>query len=63
MKKIALAVAIMAVAATATNAGSYVEPVMEAPVIIEETSSSSSGGLIIPLLLLLLVAAAVAANN
>jgi hypothetical protein len=63
MKKLAIATAVLAFAATATYAGSYVEPVMEAPVIIEETSSSSSGGLVIPLLLLLLVVAAVAANN
>ena len=62
MKKIVLAVAITAIAATATYAGGMAEPVMEAPVIMEEAASSSAGGLLVPLLLLVLVAAAVAAS-
>lgn len=61
MKKIVLAAAITAIAATASYAGGMAEPVMEAPVIVEE-AASSSGGLLVPLLLLVLVAAAVASD-
>ncbi len=62
MKKIALAAAITAVAATAAFAGGLEAPVMEMAPMVEETSSSSAGGFIVPLILLLLVAAAVANN-
>ena len=57
MKKLVLAAALTAVATT-SFAGSYSEPVIEAPVIIEEAGSSSTG-VLLPLLLLVLVAAAV----
>ena len=62
MKKIALAAAIVAVAATATFAGGLDVPVMEPMVVVEETSASSAGGFIVPLILLLVVAAVVASN-
>ena len=62
MKKIALAVAITAVVATAAFAGGMDAPVMEMAPMMEETSASSAGGLLVPLILLLLVAAAVASN-
>jgi hypothetical protein len=57
MKKLVLAAALTAVATT-SFAGSYSEPVIEAPVIIEEAGSSSTG-VLLPLLLLALVAVAV----
>jgi len=57
MKKLVLAAALTAVATT-SFAGSYSEPVIEAPVIIEEAGSSSTG-VLLPMLLLALVAAAV----
>lgn len=61
MKKFVTA-AVFALSATASFAGGYSEPVIEAPVIVEETSSSSAGGYVVPLLILALVAAAVAAD-
>ena len=61
MKKIALAAAITAVAATAAFAGGMEAPVMEMAPMVEETSGSSAGGLLLPLILLALVIAAVAA--
>ena len=62
MKKLALAAALSA-AATTGFAGSYAEPVMEAPVIVEETNASSSAaGVWVPLLILAIVAAVVAAD-
>lgn len=60
MKKFVLAAAMTAAASTAF-AGSYADPIIEAPVIVEE-ASSSSGGVLLPLFLLVLVAAAVAAD-
>ena len=57
MKKLVLAAALTAVATT-SFAGSYSEPVIEAPVIIEEAGSSANG-VLLPLFLLALVAAAV----
>ena len=57
MKKLVLSAALTAVATT-SFAGSYSEPVIEAPVIIEEAGSSSTG-VLLPMLLLALVAAAV----
>ncbi len=62
MKKIVLAAAIVAVAATATFAGGLDVPVMEPMVVVEETSASSAGGFVVPLILLLVVAAVVASN-
>jgi len=62
MKKIALAVAITAVAATAAFAGGLEVPVMEMAPMVEETKAGSAGGFIVPLILLLLVAAAVASS-
>jgi hypothetical protein len=64
MKKLVLAAALSA-AATTGYAGSMadakMEPMIEAPVIVEEATSSSAG-ILVPLLLLVLVAAAVAAD-
>ncbi|QBF34111.1 hypothetical protein [Thalassococcus sp. S3] len=60
MKKLVLAAAFAGAASTAF-AGNIVEPVVEAPVIVEETTGSSQG-ILLPLLLLVLVAAAVAAD-
>jgi len=62
MKKLALAVAITAVASTAVYAGGMDAPMMEEAVMVEHTTSSSAGGMVVPILLLLLVAAAVASN-
>ena len=62
MKKIALAAAITAVAATAAFAGGLEAPVMAIEPMVVEQSGSSAGGFIVPLILLLLVAAAVANN-
>ncbi len=60
MKKLVLAAALTAVATTA-SAGSYVEPVMEAPVVVEETNASSSSKAVwIPLVVLAVIAAAIA---
>ncbi|MGH1330119.1 MAG: hypothetical protein ACRBBK_04505 [Paracoccaceae bacterium] len=59
MKKI-VAAATFALVGSAAFAGGYIEPVMEAPVIVEQASGSSAGGFIVPLLILALVAAAVA---
>lgn len=62
MKKLVLAAALSAAASTAF-AGSYAEPVIEAPVIVEETAaSSSSAGVWVPLVLLAIVAAVIAAD-
>ncbi len=62
MKKLVLAAALTAAASTGF-AGSYQEPVMEAPVIVEETAASSSAaGIWVPLLLLAIVAAVIAAD-
>ncbi len=62
MKKLVLAAALSAAASTAF-AGSYAEPVIEAPVIVEETAASSSAaGVWIPLVLLAIVAAVVIAD-
>ncbi len=58
MKKLALA-AVLAATATAASAGSYAEPVIEAPVIVEETSSSSTG-IVLPLIALAVIAAVIA---
>ena len=59
MKKIALAAAITAVAATAAFAGGLDAPMMEAAPMVEEAAGSSAGGFVVPLLLLALVALAV----
>lgn len=62
MKKLVLAAALSAAASTAF-AGSYAEPVIEAPVIVEETAASSSAaGVWVPLVLLAIVAAVVIAD-
>ncbi|RYH10858.1 hypothetical protein [Tropicimonas sp. IMCC6043] len=60
MKKFALA-AVLSLAATATFAGGYSEPVIE-PVIIEEETGSSSG-VWIPLLIFAVIAAAAAGSH
>jgi hypothetical protein len=62
MKKLVLAAALSAAASTAF-AGSYAEPVIEAPVVVEETNASSSAaGVWVPLVLLAIVAAVVIAD-
>ena len=58
MKKLALAAAL-SLAATATFAGGYEEPVIE-PVIIEEDTGTSGGGLWLPLLIFIVIGAAAA---
>lgn len=60
MKKLVLAAALAAAASTAT-AGTVVEPVVEAPMVVEEAQGSSTGW-VLPLVLLVLVGAAVASN-
>lgn len=64
MKKLALAAAVSAVAATASFAGNP-EPMMtmEPTPVVETASSSSGGGLLVPLIILGLVALVVANNN
>ncbi len=63
MKKLLSASALsLVLAATTTQAGSLVDPVIEAPVIVEEAASSSAGAAV-PLLLLALVAIALASNS
>ena len=56
MKKLVLAAALTA-AASAGFAGTPVEPIIEAPVIVEEAAGSSSG-IIIPLIVLAVILAA-----
>ncbi len=62
MKKVALAAAITAVAASSAFAGSYVEPIIEPEIVVEEAAGTSNAGLIVPLLLIAIVAAAVASD-
>jgi len=63
MKKLFIASAMScALAATTVSAGSYADPIIEAPVIVEEAESSSSGALI-PILLFVVIAAALASNS
>ena len=61
MKKFALAAAL-SLAATATFAGGYEEPIIE-PVIIEEETGSSGGGIWVPLLIFAVIAAAAAGHH
>lgn len=61
MKKIALAAAFAAAAATTASAGNIVEPMVEAPVVVEQATESSAG-ILLPLILLALVAVAVAGD-
>ncbi|RBI77602.1 hypothetical protein DQW77_00995 [Roseovarius sp. TE539] len=62
MKKLVLAAALTG-AASFASAGTYEEPVIEAPVIVEETeASSSAAGVWVPLVLLAIVAAVIAAD-
>lgn len=58
MKKIVIAAALVAVAATAAHAGSMADPIVE-PMVIEEAAGSSAAGIWVPLLLLAIVAVAV----
>ena len=60
MKKLVLAAALTAGASTAM-AGTLVEPIMEAPVIVEEAAGSSAG-VLVPLILLVILAAAAASD-
>ena len=59
MKKLVIAVAVVAATASAAFAGTPAEPIIEAPVIVEAAEGSSSG-ILLPLILLVLVAAAAA---
>ena len=56
MKKIILTAALIAAASTASACG-MMEPVMEAPVMIEDATAGPSSGMLMPLLLLVVIAA------
>jgi hypothetical protein len=58
MKKLTLALSAAALLSTTAHAGSYADPTIEAPVIIEDTTSSSSGELLVLYLASLVVIAA-----
>ncbi|WP_407495996.1 hypothetical protein [Pseudooceanicola sp. MF1-13] len=58
MKKLTLALFAAALMTTSAQAGSYADPVIEAPVIVEDTTSSSSGELLVLYLASLVVIAA-----
>ena len=55
MKKVMLVAAIAALAATAAQAGTLIDPIVEPQVIVEQSSSSSAAGIIVPLIFLALV--------
>jgi fructose-bisphosphate aldolase class 1 len=59
MKKVMLAAAVAALAATAAHAGSLADPIVEPEVIVETATSSSAAGIIVPLLFLAAVGAAI----
>jgi len=58
MKKLTLALCAATIISTSANAGSYADPVIEAPVIIEDTTSSSAGEFLVLFLASLTVIAA-----
>lgn len=63
MRKLLAASALsLSLASTSAVAGSLVDPIIEAPVIVEEAGSSSAG-VIVPLLLLAIVAIAVSTSS
>ena len=55
-EKIIFTAALIAAASTA-SAGGMMEPVMEAPVMIEDATAGPSLGMLMPLLLLVVIAA------
>ncbi|OIP87993.1 MAG: hypothetical protein AUK37_00285 [Rhodobacterales bacterium CG2_30_65_12] len=59
MKKVMLAAAVAALAATAAHAGSLVDPIVEPEIVVETATSSSAAGIIVPLLFLAAVGAAI----
>lgn len=59
MKKVMLAAAVAALAATAAHAGSLADPIVEPEIIVETATSSSAAGIIVPLLFLAAVGAAI----
>ncbi len=59
MKKVMLASAVAVLAATAANAGTLIDPIVEPEIVVETASSSSSAGIIVPLLFVAAVAAAI----
>lgn len=59
MKKIMLAAAITALAATAASAGTLADPIVEPEIIVETATSSSSAGILVPLIFLAAVGAAI----
>ena len=61
MKRLAAA-ALFATLAAPALADSYVEPVIEAPVVVADTTSSSSGGMAIVAMFAVLFLATAAAN-
>lgn len=61
MKTLALAATAAALIATTATAGSYSEPQIEAPVIVQE-ATSSSGGAALPLFLAFLTVVAAVSN-
>lgn len=62
MKRLAIALSVLALSAGSALAGGLAEPVME-PEVVEAATSSSSAGIIVPLLLLLLIAAAASSSS
>lgn len=60
MKSIVLAATTATLLGTAAMAGSYSEPMIEAPVIVEETTNSSGGEALILYMVALTILAAVA---
>lgn len=59
MKKITLATAPAVLAATAANAGSLVDPIVEPEIVVETATSSSAPGIIVPLIFLAAVGGAI----
>ena len=59
MKKVMLVAAAAALAATAAQAGSLVDPIVEPEIVVETATSSSAVGIIVPLLFLAAVGAAI----
>jgi len=59
MKKVMLVAATAALAATAAQAGTLADPIVEPEIVVETASSSSSAGIIVPLLFLAAVGLAI----
>jgi len=59
MKKTLLVAAVAALAATAAQAGTLADPIVEPEIVVETTTSSSSAGILVPLIFLAAVGAAI----